>query len=189
MTLAYYILIGAFCVLHSVLALTSVKQKGYKIFSPTHYRLLYNLISLFFLVAIAYAYSQLQQEELFYFKAQNYLGLSLVLLGSYFAFTAFKAYNTLEFLGLADESENQELNTTGMNKYVRHPLYSATLLLLLGLLFLEPTQAFLGLVLILFVYLLIGIKLEEKKLISTFGQNYLDYKLKVPMLIPRFKFW
>jgi methanethiol S-methyltransferase len=35
------------------------------------------------------------------------------------------------------------------------------------------------------VYLVAGIYLEEQKLIKVFGERYLDYRKKVPMLIPR----
>ena len=187
MTFAYYFLIIVFCVSHSVMLLPKVKQKMHKFISPTKYRLTFNFVSLVLLLAIFYTYSQISRVELFSFKGQNIIGVVLVLLGSYFTYVAFQAYNTSEFLGLTPESENQKLNTTGMNKYVRHPLYSATLLLLIGLLIIEPTQAFVGLSVILVIYLLIGIKLEEQKLIAAFGQEYKDYIKAVPMLIP--KFW
>ena len=187
MKLTFYILILIFCVLHSVLLLPQVKQKTNGFISAKQYRLLFNVLSLMLLAAIFLAYSQINKQVLFSFKGQNWIGLALVILGSYLANIAFKAYNTLEFLGLADEAKNQKLNTGGMNKYVRHPLYSATLLLLFGLLIIEPTQSFFGLSAILIVYLLIGIKLEEEKLIAVFGQEYRDYLKSVPMLIPKLK--
>ena len=39
-------------------------------------------------------------------------------------------------------------------------------------------------VLIITVYVLIGIKYEERKLLVEFGDSYRDYQLKVPKLIP-----
>jgi len=187
MEITYYLLIVVFCVSHSVLVLPSVKQKMYSFISQKNYRLFFNIFSVALLLAIYYSYVQLPRIVIFAFTGQKIVGVVLVLLGSYLATIAFKAYNSLEFFGLAVESENQTLNTTGMNKYVRHPLYSATLLLLLGLLVLEPTRAFFGLSILMFIYLLIGIKLEEKKLIQTFGQAYRNYLKEVPMLIPRLR--
>jgi protein-S-isoprenylcysteine O-methyltransferase Ste14 len=36
----------------------------------------------------------------------------------------------------------------------------------------------------MFIYILVGIKLEEKKLVITFGEEYRSYQKKVKQLIP-----
>lgn len=81
-----------------------------------------------------------------------------------------------------------ELKIEGIHRYVRHPLYSGTILFVAGLFFVFPTLGNLIAVVLLIGYVLLGIVFEEKKLMKEFGENYKDYKLKVPGLIPGFKF-
>ena len=71
-----------------------------------------------------------------------------------------------------------------MYKYVRHPLYLATILLILGLFLLVPTQKMLLVLLISYSYILIGFRLEERKLVAVFGDEYQAYQKKVKALIP-----
>jgi protein-S-isoprenylcysteine O-methyltransferase Ste14 len=73
----------------------------------------------------------------------------------------------------------------GLNRYVRHPLYAGTILIVLGLVVFLPTMTNLIVFILILIYTLIGIKLEEKKLVEQFGQEYEDYRKNVPMLIPK----
>ncbi|MEP7251587.1 MAG: methyltransferase [Ginsengibacter sp.] len=80
-----------------------------------------------------------------------------------------------------------ELKIEGIHKYVRHPLYAGTMLFIWGLFLIFPFLNNLIAVVIITVYIIIGIQLEEKKLEIEFGKFYFDYKAKVPMLLPFFK--
>ena len=80
-----------------------------------------------------------------------------------------------------------ELKINGIHRFVRHPLYSGTILFVIGLFFLFPTLNNLIAVVLLILYVLIGIAFEEKKLLNEFGKNYEEYISNVPMLIPHFK--
>ena len=71
-----------------------------------------------------------------------------------------------------------------MYQYVRHPLYFATIILILGLFLLVPTQKMLLILLISYSYILIGFRLEERKLVAVFGDEYQAYQKKVKALIP-----
>jgi protein-S-isoprenylcysteine O-methyltransferase Ste14 len=79
------------------------------------------------------------------------------------------------------------LKLEGIHKYVRHPLYLGTLLFVWGLFFIFPMLNNLIAVIIITGYILIGIRLEEKKLLIEFGNSYADYISRVPMLIPGLK--
>jgi len=161
-----------------------IKTYMHRIISQSNYRLLFNLTSLSFLVAIIWLYSGLEHEILFTFKWQYLIGGAFVFLGASLSYISFKSYNTAEFLGLTREAENQHLAIKGMNRYVRHPLYSSTFIMLWGALLIQPTQAYLGFAAIMSIYILIGTRLEENKLIELFGQDYRDYKKQVPMFFP-----
>lgn len=99
---------------------------------------------------------------------------------------SFKSYSLREFL-LGDESGASEFRQGGILKYVRHPIYSGTILILVGFWLFKPDTSTLISVGVLLGYLPIGIMLEERKLVKEFGDKYLAYKRNVPMLIPRLR--
>ena len=67
-------------------------------------------------------------------------------------------------------------------KIVRHPLYVGWLIIFWA----APVMTFSHLLFAVgtTLYILIAIQLEEKDLIRLFGRKYLDYRKRVPMLIP-----
>lgn len=85
------------------------------------------------------------------------------------------------------KAANNTLKTDGLNRYMRHPLYTATLLFIWSLLLLFPLLSNLLACIAITLYTLTGIHFEEKKLAAAFGKEYLYYKSTVPMLIPRFR--
>lgn len=75
--------------------------------------------------------------------------------------------------------------TNGLYAWVRHPLYTGGLLII----WLSPimTSNLLTLFTLLTIYLVVGARFEESRLIQSFGDEYLQYRSKVPMLIPHFQ--
>lgn len=89
------------------------------------------------------------------------------------------------------KSENSFENTTvlvktGLYKYIRHPLYCSLLLLGTGVMFKDPgiIQVFIGAVNISAISLTALI--EEKEMISKFGDEYKSYMMETKMFIPFF---
>lgn len=76
------------------------------------------------------------------------------------------------------------LVTSGIYARVRHPLYLATILLFLGIVPLYPFPQIAVFSLSFCVYILIGARLEERKLIVRYGQEYLDYRKKAGFILP-----
>lgn len=72
--------------------------------------------------------------------------------------------------------------TPGPYRYVRHPLYVGWFFAFWS----TPTMTATHLVfaMVTAVYILVAIQLEERDLISVHGQAYVDYRQRVPMLIP-----
>ena len=80
---------------------------------------------------------------------------------------------------------SRELIKTDLYKYVRHPLYSATLGFVWSIFLYNPLLSNFISCLCITAYTIAGIFLEEKKLILEFGESYLHYRSKTPMLIPK----
>ena len=83
---------------------------------------------------------------------------------------------------------SQQLIKTGLYKYVRHPLYAATLVFVWGIFLWQPVMSNLVSCICISLYTIIGIRFEEKKLINEFGDSYLEYRSQTPMLVPGL-FW
>ena len=68
-------------------------------------------------------------------------------------------------------------------RWLRHPLYTSGL----ALIWLSPamTTGTLALFLGFTLYIIIGSQFEERQLAAEFGEPYLEYRRKVPALIPR----
>jgi len=100
-------------------------------------------------------------------------------------FIAAGGYDMRRFMGLSqatqNASEDEPLRTDGLHRYVRHPLYSAVFLILIG-----GAWTHFGLATAIFgsLYAIAGTWSEERKLITLYGQEYVDYKNKVPAFIP-----
>jgi len=81
-------------------------------------------------------------------------------------------------------SAQQELVTTGLYAYVRHPQYLGFITLTLGMMVqwaTLPTLLMWPLLVILYYQLA---KQEEKEMEAKFGEKYRKYKSKVPMMLP-----
>lgn len=81
-----------------------------------------------------------------------------------------------------------ELVTDGIYSRTRHPLYLATILLLLGLAAIYPFGRVVAFSLTLIAYVLVGAYLEERKLILHYGEEYIKYKERAGFMFPRIRF-
>ena len=84
---------------------------------------------------------------------------------------------------LAFEKTTQ-LVTSGIYKYIRHPLYSSLLLLAWGIFFKLPSLVGGGLVIIATIFLIATAKADESECIQFFGAKYQDYMKRTKRFIP-----
>lgn len=184
----------AYGALHSILADNGVKQfferklgSGYR-----YYRLTYNLLAFVLLAGIIAYQFTLPVHSLWAFdwridvagNVLKYGGLLIVLI-------AISGYNFKEFSGLSFSPRNAGagsgmLKTDGLLHYVRHPIYSGTILFIWGVFLSDSLLRTLVMAAGVTLYTLIGIYFEERKLVAEFGENYLEYRRRVPMLFPNF---
>ncbi len=76
------------------------------------------------------------------------------------------------------------LETGGMHRFVRHPLYFGTLLFVWCIFLWQPSISNFISSTCLTSYTLLGIYFEERKLVKEFGDEYVAYSRRVPMLVP-----
>ncbi|HAK75747.1 MAG TPA: isoprenylcysteine carboxylmethyltransferase family protein [Runella sp.] len=181
----------AYGLLHSVLASHQVKrffeQKLGSAFR--FYRLMYNVLAFVLLVGLLW-YQRLFPKERLWPVEWCIDGLAIVLFwgGVLIALKALRGYDLREFLGLsapASWATPNEFRTGGLLRYVRHPLYTGTILAVWGLLLHEATLQALIMAICITVYIRIGIVYEERKLVREFGDTYVEYRRRVPMLFPK----
>ncbi len=152
------------------------------------FRLVYVILSLVLFVAILFYLATMNHHYFWNNTISKFMGLTLTTYGLFVIRKSYRKYFTKAFLGLADPVlESRKLITEGIQGRIRHPLYAGSILLIIGFFLYMPTLENLITVLISLIYIFIGIYLEEKKLVKTFGKAYLEYKSKVPMIIPRIR--
>ncbi len=185
----------AFCLsiyyaIHSVLASKWVKQSLRPFIPPSYYRICYNLLAIGLLALIAYLYVHTESEVLLEespFTA--IIGWLLLIAGIILGSQTLLNYDLKEFFGIryvlsVEQPAKNELQTKGLNAWVRHPLYFSVLLVLWGWFLAMPLSAVLAIAVISSAYIPIGIFYEEQKLLKEFGEAYAEYKKRTPMLIP-----
>ncbi len=188
----HWLLLGcwlAYCILHSVFADAGIKLQIQKAMGSAFkfYRPLYSIFAFITLVIILWF--QVSIKSLVLFKPNIYIDVIAVLTASgglYIMIICINKY-FYELSGLQAIQHSDAKNTlqqSGLHKYVRHPLYSGTLLFIWSLFFLFPLMSNLIAAIIITLYVLLGIKLEEKKLVLEYGDSYIKYAKKVSMLIP-----
>lgn len=174
---------------HSLFASTGIKDLFQRAFGNgfmKFYRLFYNIYAAVSALPILYLMLTLPDRTLYQALAPwDYIlrvgqGVSVFLL-----FIAVIQTDILSFAGLRqliEEEKNGKLISGGLYRFVRHPLYTFSLLIL----WLAPGMSLNSFIvyLALTIYVLVGILFEERKLLHEFGQEYAEYRSVTPMLIP-----
>jgi len=195
-------MLSIFAVSHSILASHKFKLEITKILGDkiAFYRLFYNILSILFFMFI---YFLLPKPNYLIYDLTFPFDITIVILqiiSGIFLIWAAKAINIKEFLGISqiirfwkkeysldDLDEKMELIVDGPFKYSRHPIYLFSSLFLI----LRPTMDFFYLVFLInmILYFYIGSYYEEKKLLTIFGNDYLEYQKNVPKIFPKIKLW
>jgi protein-S-isoprenylcysteine O-methyltransferase Ste14 len=173
---------------HSILAAFGVKTKLEKLtgLGARFYRLGYSLLATGIIAGIVYYTITGPVNYLFTpTLITQILSYLLIAVGALLIAVSISGYQPLEFFGIkAMTPQAERLITTGFNGLVRHPLYLANNVFMLGIFINLPTQLMLLNLALYFVYLLIGVYFEEKKLVEKFGDEYKQYQQKVKAFIP-----
>ena len=185
----YALLWLSFGFVHSLLARASSKRLLKPLFGRA-YRFSYNLLSTLHIGLVIIGGQLVLGENSVRFElgdgfiilaaACQVAGVVVIVLG-------LTQYDLGRFGGITqlfgdDLVEDEEpLHITGWHRYVRHPLYLGAYLYLLG----GAVSEF-GLQTALWgcLYLWIGTWFEERSLVNLYGRAYIEYKEKVPAILP-----
>jgi methanethiol S-methyltransferase len=177
--------------LHSLLASDQVKQFTHHRLGERgarHYRLGYNLFACVSFLPVL-ALTALTADRRLYLVPLPWSAIMVVgqVLAVAVLVIGFLQTDAYEFLGFRQaagplESRAGSLVTSGLYRYVRHPLYSAGL----AFIWLMPlmTKNVLAINIGLTVYIIAGTIFEEQKLRLEFGEAYKHYSTVTPMFIP-----
>lgn len=193
MGLSAHILYGVFWlsfgVAHSVLAAHRTKRVLNGIFGRS-YRLLYNLFALLHIGLVIYGGQYLlggAARSFDFPEAATWLFTGVSILGALIFLLALREYDLGRFSGITQlfhphaQDKDEPLQTRGLHRYVRHPLYSGVYLYIWGTV---RNEFDLATAIYASLYLLIGSRFEERKLIADYGDAYRDYMARVPSVIP-----
>ena len=174
---------ATWCFLHSFLLSEAVRQRLERSQAFKRWgRLLFNLFSLVTVLPLI-LWTYREDGPLVYEWPRWLWPLrgTLIIFALYLFVAALKVYGIFNFLGL--KYEPPSLKREGILSRMRHPLYTSGFILL----WVRDQEASWFLVdLLLSVYLLVGTRLEERKLRRIFPE-YESYQKEVPAFWPRLR--
>lgn len=188
--LVNFLILALFGLHHSIAARSRFKEKLSKIMPVALERSTYVMMSGIFMFAICFYWQPLagtiwstdNTTVVLMMQAIHILGW-LTLVAATFEIDHFHLTGLKQSLSMST-SEGNKLKEGFLYSIVRHPIQTG---ILMGIWFtanMSMTQFMLSICLTLYIF--VGLYYEEKSLISHFGDLYLDYKKRVPGVIP---FW
>lgn len=179
-----------FCALHSILAGMGIKKSLQQNFGAAYkyYRLFYSVFAFVTLGIVLYYLLTIPSPYLFTPTLLTYtLGGLVAATGLVIMGICIKKYfmSLSGLKSLFQDHPTNKLMIRGIHRFVRHPLYLGTFIFIWGLLIILPHLSLLISNIFITTYTLIGIELEENKLVAEFGEDYKTYQREVPKIIPR----
>lgn len=153
-----------------------------------YYRLAFNVVGVLSLLPILWLAAWLPDRGLYTipypWRWLSYAGQAL---GLWILWASLRQTGALDFLGLRQLTEEGEqdapaLTTSGLYAWMRHPLYTGSMLVLWLLPQMSTNTLALNTGISLYFWL--GAYFEERKLERYFGQAYAEYKARTPMFVP-----
>ena len=187
------LLLGVFALQHSIMARQGFKKVWTEVIPEPFERSTYVLFASSALILLFW---QWQPIDLVLWDLSDTVWSNLLWVSSgtgwLLVFLSTFAIDHFDLFGLRQvylhftekEDKSLQFKTPAFYKYVRHPIYlgfaiafwATPIMTVAHFIFAFATSA----------YILIGIFLEERDLVSIYGEQYQKYQQEVPMLIPRF---
>jgi len=193
----------SFAFIHSLCVTSFIKSQTQRLLGETFvrvfYRFIYTCFSAVTVVLAIYLINMLPDVYLFRGTAWFRWAMHAIqIAGFIFGTLSFEAINSYEFVGItqvwryitkrevqgdAEGITQTRLVKTGIYGIVRHPLYLAGIIIFTF----EPniTRNWLAVSILADAYFVFGAFIEEKRLIKTFGDEYIEYMKRVPGFLPK----
>ena len=186
-----------FCVTHSLFASPKVKVRlsdKLPVIKP-FYRLAYNILALILLVLFILnlpADTTLYKTSGLFFSLQIIIQISaavsalLTMKGQGAEFSGLQQLSAYvrsgKMPGYLDESRRGRLQRSGFYQYMRHPLYTFSMIILITSPIMTANLAFITI--LAGIYFYTGSFFEERGLVKRFGIDYEQYRAEVPRFLP-----
>ncbi len=175
----------AYGAIHSLLASREIKAWVARTFpvAARRYRAIYNTLAVITLVPVLVFASRAETECLWTWSGPwHVVSIAIAIAAAIGFLYSLRSYNMLAFFGLRTGARPSRLATTGLHAWVRHPWYSLALAVIWTR---DMNTIFLIEAAVITSYIVIGSRLEERRLMHEFGDAYARYRETVPALIPR----
>lgn len=177
-----------FAVVHSGLASgTAMRLVGNRM--EKYYRPVYSLIIIILLVQLVHYHFEASDTIMWRPHWLVKIVAAVMILSGLAAIAVSLWNHLLSYTGLGQllglEAE-QGFEKDGLHQYTRHPLYTGVLFLLWGVFIGYPYKNNLISAICFTIYFMIGIFFLERKLVAAYGEEYKEYRRRVPILL-RFK--
>jgi protein-S-isoprenylcysteine O-methyltransferase Ste14 len=180
---------GVYGLIHSLMASLPFKYWLYALAGKAaerYYRLFYSLFAVLTLLPVLALTALIPDVRLYSIPAPYvYLTSALQVLAVLLLIYSLLQTGAFQFIGLAQAlgiKTSESLNTKGLYRYIRHPLYAFSLV------FLWLTPVMTRNIVLLYgaftFYIILGALYEERKLQLLFGAAYRDYRARTAFLIP-----
>ncbi len=183
---------SVWCVLHSILNSEGLIRTSGLLDSPIgrYYRLVYSVVAAATLLIAWEITPKWQEYQLWRFQEVALVIPVLVWLTAVVMFyLTFRFFNIWHFLGLTtigigrkSGDSQKKLITWGIYGVCRHPQFAAGLMMLWVR---NLTDTGLIINIVLSVYLIVGARIEEGRLLAIYSDQYAQYMKKVPRFIPK----
>lgn len=188
------LLLGLFAVQHSIMARPAFKSWWTKFISPSVERATFVLATNLALILLYWQWRPMlgtvwsvdDPTWRMVLWAVFAIGWAIVLLST-FMIGHFELFGVTQVLGKQRRIEgDEEFKEPGFYKLVRHPIMVGFIIAFWATP--DMTQGHLLFAVVTTAYILIAIQLEERDLIVMLGQAYINYRARVPALVPFTKF-
>jgi len=177
---------------HSIMARKSFKKIWTTIIPPQLERSFFVVISGLLCFLIAYNWMSVDGVLWSFAKGSipYYISYTVYFLGIFWLLSASFLINHFELFGLQQGFHHmigkkkgpQKFVEFAYYKFVRHPIYTGVIMIGLGTPHMSMTHFLLAGGIL--AYIFVGYRLEEKDLVNEFGEDYEEYRSRIPALVP-----
>jgi len=185
------LMLGAFAIQHTIMARPAFKRWWTRFVPPAIERSTFVVLATAILAVMAWQWRPLPEVV---WQVQSPIGVAMltgvslagwgIVLISTFLIDHFDLFGLRQTVGYAMEQppRHPTFQERLFYRWVRHPLMSGFLIAF----WFTPvmTQGHLLFAVVTTVYILVGVKIEERTLIALHGERYEDYRKRVSMLFP-----